>query len=229
MPLVPQIVDAVSVPVVAAGGIADGRGIAAAFALGAAGAQLGTAYLLCPEAATPPLYRDALRHARGDATLMTNVFSGRPARILVNRLALDVGPILDAPLDFPFPMAELQPLRAKAEQEGRTDFTPFWSGQAAPMGREMPAKALTVKLATEALSDSSNSAAFQSPARLRSLSSSLGSRSIAQTFFLVNLSGDVLRDIRSPPDLGRRPCHRNYQAAAPVVPSVTSAMLIQSL
>jgi nitronate monooxygenase len=68
---------------------------------------------------------------------MTNVFSGRPARILVNRLALDVGPILDAPLDFPFPMAELQPLRAKAEQEGRTDFTPFWSGQAAPMGREI--------------------------------------------------------------------------------------------
>ncbi|MGB5182457.1 MAG: nitronate monooxygenase [Xanthobacteraceae bacterium] len=151
LPLVPQIVDAVRLPVIAAGGIADGRGIAAAFALGAAGTQLGTAYLLCPEAATPPLYRDALRHARGDATLMTNVFSGRPARILVNRLALDVGPILDAPLDFPFPMAELQPLRAKAEQEGRTDFTPFWSGQAAPMGREMPAKALTVKLATEAL------------------------------------------------------------------------------
>jgi nitronate monooxygenase len=151
LPLVPQIVDAVSVPVVAAGGIADGRGIAAAFALGAAGTQLGTAYLLCPEAATTPLYRDALRHARGDATLMTNVFSGRPARILVNRLALDVGPILDAPLDFPFPMAELQPLRAKAEQEGSTDFTPFWSGQAAPMAKEMPAKALTVKLATEAL------------------------------------------------------------------------------
>jgi nitronate monooxygenase len=150
-PLVPQIVDAVGVPVIAAGGIADGRGIAAAFALGAAGTQLGTAYLLCPEAATPPLYRDALRHARGDATVMTNVFSGRPARILVNRLALDVGPILDAPLDFPLPMGELQLLRAKAEQEGNTDFTPFWSGQAAPMGREMPAKALTVKLATEAL------------------------------------------------------------------------------
>jgi nitronate monooxygenase len=151
MPLVPQIVDAVRVPVIAAGGIADGRGIAAAFTLGAAGTQLGTAYLLCPEAATPPLYRDALRHARGDATLMTNVFSGRPARILVNRLALGVGPILDAPLDFPLPMGELQHLRAEAEQQGSTDFTPFWSGQAAPMGREMPAKALTVKLAAEAL------------------------------------------------------------------------------
>jgi nitronate monooxygenase len=124
--------------------------IAAAFALGAAGTELGTAYLVCPEAATPPPYRDALRHARGDATLMTNVFSGRPARILVNRLALGVGPILDAPLDFPMPMGELQHLRAEAEQRGSTDFTPFWSGQAAPMGREMPAKALTVKLATEA-------------------------------------------------------------------------------
>ena len=150
LPLVPQIVDAVRVPVIAAGGIADGRGIAAAFALGAAGTQLGTAYLLCPEAATPPLYRDALRHARGDATLMTNVFSGRPARILVNRLALGVGPILDAPLDFPLPMGELQRLRAEAEQRGCTDFTPFWSGQGAPMGREMRAKALTVKLAAEA-------------------------------------------------------------------------------
>src|SRR6202040_2272089 len=80
MALVPQIVDAVSVPVVAAGGIADGRGIAAAFALGAAATQIGTAYLLCPEAATPSLHRNALRQAREDATLLTNVFSGRPAR-----------------------------------------------------------------------------------------------------------------------------------------------------
>jgi nitronate monooxygenase len=151
LPLVPQIVDAVRLPVMAAGGIADGRGIAAAFALGAAGAQLGTAYLLCPEAATPPLYRDALRHARADATLMTNVFSGRPARALANRLAASLGPIIDAPLDFPLPMGELQLLRAKAEQQGSTDFTPFWSGQAAAMAREMPAKALTVKLAAEAL------------------------------------------------------------------------------
>ena len=119
LPLVPQIVDAVRLPVIAAG--------------------------------TPPLYRDALRHARADATLMTNVFTGRPARALVNRLAVGVGPIMDAPLDFPLPMGELQLLRAKAEQQGSTDFTPFWSGQAAPMGREMPAKALTVKLATEAL------------------------------------------------------------------------------
>jgi hypothetical protein len=94
--LVPQVVDAVKVPVVAAGGIADGRGIAAAFALGAAGTQLGTGYLLCPEAATSELHRDALRHAHSDATFVTNVFTGRPARALSNRLALEIGPILDA-------------------------------------------------------------------------------------------------------------------------------------
>jgi nitronate monooxygenase len=149
--LVPQVVDAVSVPVVAAGGIADGRAIAAAFALGAAGTQIGTAYLLCPEAATSSLYRDALRRAHADATLLTNVFTGRPARILVNRLALEVGPISDALPDFPLPIAELVPLRAKAEQQGNSDFTPFWSGQASPLGREMPAEALTLKLAEEAI------------------------------------------------------------------------------
>jgi nitronate monooxygenase len=148
--LVPQVVDAVRVPVVAAGGIADGRGIAAAFALGAAGTQIGTAYLLCPEAATPPLYRAALRHARVDATFLTNVFSGRPARILANRLALEVGPISDALPDFPIPMGELAPLRAKAERQGNSDFTPFWSGQASPLGRELPAEVLTLKLAEEA-------------------------------------------------------------------------------
>ncbi|HEX4172244.1 MAG TPA: nitronate monooxygenase family protein [Acetobacteraceae bacterium] len=149
--LVPQIVDAVSVPVIAAGGIADGRGIAAAFALGAAGTQIGTAYLLCPEAATPSLHRDALRHARGDATVLTNVFTGRPARALVNRLALEVGPITDASSDFPLPMGGLAPLRAKAEQRGSGDFTPFWAGQAAPLATEMSAGALTIKLAKEAL------------------------------------------------------------------------------
>src|ERR1700675_1174476 len=148
--LVPQIVDAVSVPVIAAGGIADGRGIAAAFAIGAAGIQIGTAYLLCPEAATPQLHRDALRCARGDATLVTNVFTGRPARMLVNRLALDVGPISEALPDFPLPMGELMPLRAKAEQQGSNDFTPLFSGQAAPLARRIPAKALTLKLVEEA-------------------------------------------------------------------------------
>ena len=149
--LVPQVVDAVSVPVVAAGGIADGRGIAAAFALGAAGTQLGTAYLFSPEAATSKLHRDALRHAHSDATFVTNVFTGRPARALSNRFALEIGPVLKALPDFPLPMGALTPLRAKAEQQGSTDFTPFWSGQASPLGREMPARELTLKLVQEAV------------------------------------------------------------------------------
>ena len=149
--LVPQIVDAVSVPVVAAGGIADGRGIAAAFALGAAATQIGTAYLLCPEAATPSLHRNALRQAREDATLLTNVFSGRPARALANRLALEVGPISDALTDFPLPIGELTALRAKAESQGCNDFTPLWSGQSGSLLKEMPARALTLELAREAI------------------------------------------------------------------------------
>jgi nitronate monooxygenase len=148
--LVPQVVDAVSVPVVAAGGIADGRGIAAAFALGATGIQLGTAYLLCPEAATSEPHRGALRHADSDATFVTNVFTGRPARALSNRLALEMGPITDGLPDFPLPMGALAPLRAKAEQQGNSDFTPFWSGQSSRLGREMPAGELTLKLVQEA-------------------------------------------------------------------------------
>jgi nitronate monooxygenase len=147
--LVPQVVDAVKVPVIAAGGIADGRGIAAAFALGAAGTQLGTAYLLCPEAATSELHRGALRHAHSDATFVTNVFTGRPARAISNRLALEIGPILDALPDFPLPIGALAALRAKAEQQGNSDFTPFWSGQTSPLAREMPARELTLKLVHE--------------------------------------------------------------------------------
>jgi nitronate monooxygenase len=148
--LVAQIVDAVSVPVLAAGGIADGRGIAAAFALGAAGTQIGTAFLLCPEAATSPLHRDALRHASANETIMTNVFTGRPARVLANRLTLEVGPVADDLPDFPRPLGELVPLLTKAEQQGSSGFTPLWSGQAVPLAREMPAKALTLKLVKEA-------------------------------------------------------------------------------
>jgi nitronate monooxygenase len=149
--LVPQVVDAVKVPVVAAGGIADGRGIAAAFALGAAGTQLGTAYLLCPEAATSQPHRDALRDADSDATLVTNVFTGRPARALSNRLALEIGPIANGLPDFPLPMGALAPLRAKAERQGNSHFTPFWLGQASALGKEMPAGELTRKLAQEAV------------------------------------------------------------------------------
>lgn len=150
--LVPQVAEAVSVPVVAAGGIADARGIAAALALGAAGVQIGTAYLLCPEAATPPLYREALRRARADATVLTNVFTGRPARVLANRLTREVGPISGAAPGFPAPMAVLAPLRAEAErQQGSTDFTALWAGQAAALTRAMPGEALTRALAGAAL------------------------------------------------------------------------------
>jgi nitronate monooxygenase len=152
--LVPQISDAVGVPVIAAGGIGDGRGVAAAFALGASGAQLGTAFLLCAEAATPPVHRDALRHASAHRTVVTDVFSGRPARALVNRLAAEIGPCSDAAPDFPLPMGELPPLRAVAERSGSSDFTPLWSGQAAALAQEMPAGMLIeiiVKGATERL------------------------------------------------------------------------------
>ncbi|WP_454633408.1 NAD(P)H-dependent flavin oxidoreductase [Bradyrhizobium cenepequi] len=149
--LVPQIADAVSVPVIAAGGIADGRGIAAARALGASGVQIGTAFLLCPEAATPPLHRDALRHARELGTAVTNVLSGRPARALVNRLIAEVGPLSDAVPDFPLPMGELAPLRAAAETKGSRDFTPLWAGQGAALNRELPAKALLQTLVNEAV------------------------------------------------------------------------------
>ena len=136
---------------IAAGGIADGRGIAAAFALGACGTQIGTAYLLCPEAATPVLHRDALRQADADATVLTNVFTGRPARVLPNRLPRELGPMTDAAPDFPLPLGATAPLRAKAERQGDGEFTPLWSGQAGPLAREMPAQALTLALANEAL------------------------------------------------------------------------------
>jgi nitronate monooxygenase len=154
MALVPQVADAVRVPVIAAGGIADGRGIAAAFALGASAAQIGTGFLLCPEAATPALHRDAVRHAHDHETAVTNVFSGRPARALVNRLAREIGFLAEAVPDFPLPLGELGPLRAAAEQKGSRDFTPLWSGQAAALSREMPAAMLmqvTVKETLERL------------------------------------------------------------------------------
>ena len=149
--LVPQIADAVRVPIIAAGGIADGRGIAAAFALGAAGVQIGTAYLFCPEAAISPLYRDALRQARADTTVVTDVFTGRPARALSNRLTRELGPLHGVTPDFPTAMLALAPLRRKAEQQGSREFSPQWAGQAAPLGREMPAEALTRALAEAAL------------------------------------------------------------------------------
>ena len=138
MALVPQVVDAVKVPVIAAGGIGDGRGIAAALALGAAGAQIGTAFLLTPEAKTSPLHRAALKQAHDNSTALTNVFTGRPARGIVNRYVREVGPMSpDAPA-FPLAAGAAYPLRAASEPKGSTDFTPLWSGQAPTLAREMP-------------------------------------------------------------------------------------------
>jgi len=149
--LVPQVVDAVKVPVIAAGGIADGRGIAAAFALGAAGVQIGTAYLRCPESRVIAPARLALAQAMDDSTVITNVMTGRPARGVANRAMRELGPISpDAPA-FPHAATGLGPLKAAAEKLGKVDFTNLWAGQAVRLGREMPAAELTRALAGSAL------------------------------------------------------------------------------
>lgn len=149
--LLPQVVDAVKVPVIAAGGIADGRGIAAAFALGAAGVQIGTAYLRCPESKVSAPARAALAQARDDSTVITNVMTGRPARGVANRVMREVGPISpDAPA-FPHSATALGPLKVAAEKLGKVDFTNLWAGQAVRLGREMPAADLTRALAGAAL------------------------------------------------------------------------------
>jgi nitronate monooxygenase len=148
--LVPQIVDAVKAPVIAAGGIGDARGIVAAFALGASAVQLGTAYLFCPEAKISAAHRNALRAAKDNATALTNVFTGRPARGIVNRFMHEVGPICDDAPAFPLAGAAVAPLRSKSEAIGSEDFIPLWSGQAARLGRELPANELTKTLAAEA-------------------------------------------------------------------------------
>jgi nitronate monooxygenase len=96
---------------------------AAAFALGASGVQIGTGFLLCPEAATSALHRDAVRHAHEHETVVTNVFSGRPARALVNRLACEIGFLADAVPDFPLPLGELGPLRAAASYRNGRNLT----------------------------------------------------------------------------------------------------------
>jgi nitronate monooxygenase len=149
--LVPQVVDAVRLPVIAAGGIADARGIAAAFALGASAVQIGTAYMVCPEASTSDLHRALLKAGTDDGTALTNLFTGRPARGIVNRLMREVGPVSDDADAFPLAGGPLMPLKAAAEAQGRTDFTALWSGQAAALAKAMPAGELTRTLAAEAL------------------------------------------------------------------------------
>jgi nitronate monooxygenase len=144
--LVPQVVDAVRVPVIAAGGIVDRRGVVAALALGASAVQAGTAYLLTPEAKIHAVYRAAL-NARDRSTAITNVFSGRPARGIVNRLMRDLGAMSVLPPPFPTAADAVAPLRRAAEAAGRDDFSPLWAGESFPLAQPMSAAALTRLLA----------------------------------------------------------------------------------
>jgi nitronate monooxygenase len=151
MALVPQVVDAVAVPVIAAGGIADGRGVAAAMMLGASAVQVGTAYLFCPEAKIPAVHAQALAKADDDSTAITNVFTGRPARGIVNRLMQELGPISEAVPAFPTAGAALSAVRAQAEKASRNDFTNLWAGQSARLAPRMGACDLTRNLYEAAL------------------------------------------------------------------------------
>ncbi|WP_095143520.1 nitronate monooxygenase family protein [Pseudomonas sp. Irchel s3b6] len=145
--LVPQVVDAVRVPVIAAGGIGDARGIAAAFALGASAVQLGTAYLFTPQAQVSASHHQALRSARKSETAVTNIFTGRPARGIINRIMRELGPICPQAPAFPLAGGALLPLRAKDE----ADFSTLWAGQALRLSVELPTGELTRRLADEAL------------------------------------------------------------------------------
>jgi len=145
--LLPQVVRALRVPVIAAGGIADAQGVAAAMALGAAGVQVGTAYMLSPEATTSTVHRAALKSEAARHTALTNLFTGRPARGIVNRVMRELGPIGPAAPEFPLATSGIAPLRAKAEAAGSGDFSPLWSGQNATGCRELPAAEITRALA----------------------------------------------------------------------------------
>jgi nitronate monooxygenase len=145
--LLPQILRAVNVPVIAAGGIADAAGVAAAMALGASGVQVGTAYLLCTEATTSAVHRAALQSDASRHTALTNVFTGRPARGIVNRVMRELGVMSAAAPAFPLATAAMAPLRAWGEQQGMGDFSPLWSGQNASGCRPVDAAEVTQALA----------------------------------------------------------------------------------
>ena len=145
--LVPQIVDAVKVPVIAAGGIGDARGVRAAMALGASGVQVGTAYLLCPETKTSAVHRAALASDAALIAALTNLFTGRPARAIVNRFVRELGPISPAAPAFPGAATAVAPLRARAEGRGSGEFSPLWAGQNARACKEIAAALLTGELA----------------------------------------------------------------------------------
>ena len=144
--LLPQVVKAVRLPVIAAGGIADAQGVKAALSLGACAVQIGTSYLCCTEATTSTVHRAALLGPAAENTAMTNLFSGRPARGIINRLMRELGPINAAAPAFPFAGSAVAPLRAKAESLGSGDFSPLWAGQNASGCREISAAEMTVEL-----------------------------------------------------------------------------------
>lgn len=145
--LLPQLVRALRVPVIAAGGIADATGVAAAQVLGAAAVQVGTAYLLCPESTISPLHRAALKGPDAAHTALTNLFTGRPARGIKNRLMRELGPLNALAPAFPGAAAAIACLRAAAEARGSSDFSPLWAGQNVSGCREMPAAELSLQLA----------------------------------------------------------------------------------
>src|SRR5713101_116866 len=147
--LVPQIADAVRVPVIASGGSMDGRGIAAALALGASAVQMGTAFLTCDEAGIPEVYKQAILTAHEDATRLTRAFSGRPARGIVNRFMDQIDREPEAILPFPLQNALTRPLRTAAAKAGRAEFLSLWAGQGLRMARREPAARLVARLAAE--------------------------------------------------------------------------------
>lgn len=145
--LLPQVVASVSIPVIAAGGIADAAGVAAAMALGAVGVQVGTAFLLCHETTTSSVHKAALSSPSARETALTNLFSGRPARGIVNRIMQEQGPISATVPAFPFAPAALAPLRTHAEASGSGDFSPLWAGQNASTCKSVPASEIVRELA----------------------------------------------------------------------------------
>ncbi len=149
--LVPQVADAVTLPVVASGGIMDGRGIAAALALGARAVQMGTAFLTCDEAGAPEAYKEAILKAREHETRLTSAFSGRPARGIVNRFMTEVEsvPAAGAILPFPLQNALTRPLRNAAAKQGRAEYLSLWAGQGVRLSRRQSAVQLIARLAEE--------------------------------------------------------------------------------
>ena len=150
MSLLPQVVDAVDVPVIAAGGIADGRGIAAAMMLGAQAVQIGTAFLRCPESATPETHKSRLRSAEESSTRFTRLFSGRPARGVVNGMMAELAEVDDQSAPYPTQLSLVAPLAKALPEDRRADVSAIWAGQSVAMGRDLPARDLFTELAREA-------------------------------------------------------------------------------